>query len=481
MLDSIAAMGYGARDDDPPERTTPDESTRARRVFVTRASSVRMAVTRWTWEGRLPVGALSLIGGREGIGKSLTLVSLCADLTKGTLPGAYWGSPRAVVYQATEDDWARTVAPRLVAAGANLDLVYRLDVDIDGLPSSLVLPLDTEALRRQVEQLGAVLVAVDPLVSVLDSKINTHQDSETRRALEPLARMAADTSATVVGLVHHGKSMSTDALSLVLGSRAFTAVSRSVLAAVRDPEAEDGSVVLGLVKNNLGRLNLPSLRYRVNTAQVATPEGLTDVGALEWLGEEEVDLADLIRGNNGDGEERGERDDAADWLRTFLEHEGGEAAAKAVKFAAKLADISESTLKRARIRAGVVSDRTGFPATAVWRLPVGPQLGQLDQATDPEPTGPTGDPTGAELIPDVIRVRLTCAVCSGALDSALAGECHPTCVPASVQQEAAPCDRGAVPTPLDVYRQRLKPMADNAGGSLAWTTNSPSRQLQGIR
>ena len=277
-----------------------------------------MAVTRWTWDGRLPVGALSLIGGREGIGKSLTLVSLCADLTKGKLPGAYYGSPRAVVYQATEDDWARTVAPRLVAAGANLDLVYRLDVDIDGLPSSLVLPLDTEALRRQVEQLDAVLVAVDPLVSVLDAKINTHQDSETRRALEPLARMAADTSATVVGLVHHGKSMSTDALSLVLGSRAFTAVSRSVLAAVRDPEAEDGSVVLGLVKNNLGRLNLPSLRYRVNTAQVATPEGLTDVGALEWLGEEDVDLADLIRGNNGDGEERGERDDAADWLRTFL-------------------------------------------------------------------------------------------------------------------------------------------------------------------
>ena len=34
------------------------------------------------------------------------------------------------------------------------------------------------------------------------------------------------------------------------------------------------------------------------------------------------------------------------------------------------------------------------------------------------------------------RFRLTCAECSGPLDSALAGECHPTCVPASVQQEA---------------------------------------------
>ena len=430
----------------------------------------------------MALGALSLIGGREGIGKSLTLVSLCADLTKGKLAGAYYGSPRAVIYIASEDDWARTVAPRLVAAGADLDLVYRLDVEIAGLPGSLVLPLDNEALREQVIALDAVLVAIDPLVSVLDGKINTHQDSETRRALEPLARMAAETGATVVGLVHHGKSGSTDALSLVLGSRAFTAVSRSVLAAVRDPEADDESVVLALVKNNLGRLNLPALRYRVKTAQVVTPEGSTDVGLLEWLGEEHVDIADMIRGNNGEGgEDRGEMDGAVEWLRKYLEHEGGEADAKAVKDAARAADISESTMKRARKRAGVTYERSGYPSRSVWRLPVGSQLVQLDQGTGPEPTGPTGDPTVVEAV--VVRPSATnvCSACRTYLDPAVDAEYHPTCAPDRARQVPATERPQSAPTPLDLFRSRRPVVVQPSEDAIVWSSITDRRQLQGIR
>lgn len=343
-----------------------DSAELLRQVTVTPASAVRMKVTRWTWDKRLPLGALALIGGREGIGKSLTLVILCAGLTRGTLPGAHFGTPRAVVYVANEDSWAHTIAPRLVAAGADLDLVYRVDVVSAGQPSSLVLPLDGEALQKQVERLGAVLVAVDPLVSVLDGKIDTHRDSETRRALEPLSRVAETTGAAVVGLVHHGKSQTTDALSLVLGSRAFTAVSRAVLAAVRDPEAEDGSVVLAMVKNNLGRLDLPALRYRVESAEVLTPDGPTEVGRLVWMGEEHVDLATMIRGGH-ETHDAEDQDDAATWLRRYLVDEG-EAAAADVYKAGQRAGYSKDALKRAKRRAGVESVKTGMDSGWVWRL-----------------------------------------------------------------------------------------------------------------
>jgi hypothetical protein len=83
---------------------------------------------RWLWEGRLPLGELALSPGRGGIGKSTFHAWLAAQITNGLLPGEYMGTPRAVVVMTTEDSWARTVIPRLMVAGANLKLVYRVDV-----------------------------------------------------------------------------------------------------------------------------------------------------------------------------------------------------------------------------------------------------------------------------------------------------------------------------------------------------------------
>jgi RecA-family ATPase len=76
----------------------------------------------WGWQDRLPAGHTSLIPGREGIGKSLFLIWLTSQITQGTLPGTYFGSPRPVFYCATEDSWQHTIAPRLIAAKADLEL-----------------------------------------------------------------------------------------------------------------------------------------------------------------------------------------------------------------------------------------------------------------------------------------------------------------------------------------------------------------------
>ena len=57
------------------------------------------------------------------------------------------GTPRAVIVAATEDSWAHTIVPRLMAAGADLDRVYRVDVvTVEGTDSALSLPGDLVAL-----------------------------------------------------------------------------------------------------------------------------------------------------------------------------------------------------------------------------------------------------------------------------------------------------------------------------------------------
>src|SRR5690349_3618283 len=83
-----------------------------------------MRPVHWLWDQRLPLGALTLLAGREGIGKSTVAYALAAQITRGTLPGRYADQPRAVAVCATEDSWEHTISPRLVAAGADLDRVF---------------------------------------------------------------------------------------------------------------------------------------------------------------------------------------------------------------------------------------------------------------------------------------------------------------------------------------------------------------------
>jgi len=84
---------------------------------------------------------------------------------------------------------------------------------------------------------------------------------------------------------HFNKSAGSDPLSLIMGSAAFGNVARAALRFARDTEAEDGSCIISQAKNNLGRLDLPSLRYRIDPATIDTDERPAEVEKLVMLGE----------------------------------------------------------------------------------------------------------------------------------------------------------------------------------------------------
>src|SRR5215210_2756812 len=129
------------------------EPVLARRARLTRASDIVIKPVRWAWDdngGPIPAGSLTSTAGREGTGKSSFGVWATAQITRGTLPGAYFGQPRPVFYVAVEDSWTYTLAPRLTAAGADLDLVFRFEVvnDTDD-EVMLSLPEDNRLLETE--------------------------------------------------------------------------------------------------------------------------------------------------------------------------------------------------------------------------------------------------------------------------------------------------------------------------------------------
>ena len=352
-----------------------DHDGYGRRVRLVPASSIPVRPVRWLWDLRIPLGSLTLLAGREGIGKSTAAAALAGQVTRGTLPGHYRGHPRAVLVAATEDSWSHTLVPRLMGAGADLDRVYRIDVDADGLAASLSLPRDVDQLAEAAREVDAALLLLDPLMSRLSHTLDTHRDAEVRQALEPLVRVADTTAMAVLGLIHVAKSSTTDPLTSVMGSRAFTAVARAVLYAAIDPD-DDATRLLGLAKCNLGPLDQPTLAYRIEPTRVAdTDEGPVTTARVVWLGERAQTIREVMEAAADTTEHRTAVQDAADWLTDHLTAQGGIDTSADIRTAGRRAGHSDSALARARRKLGVVAESSGYPRRTYWALP-GTQPGQ---------------------------------------------------------------------------------------------------------
>src|SRR5690606_13926278 len=214
--------GDGVTDEPNWQPNVDAEEDTARRLVLTPASSIRLRRVRWLWDtapegapptshGRIPLNSLAIAAGGPGLGKSQFAVWLTARITTGTLPGELHGKPRGVIYAATEDSWSYTIAPRLVAAGANMDLVFRVDVrDDEEMHARLTLPKDISLMGKAAEAYSVGLLVADPLLSMIDASINDYRAAEVRSALEPLVAAADQHDFTILGLAHFTKAGGSD-------------------------------------------------------------------------------------------------------------------------------------------------------------------------------------------------------------------------------------------------------------------------------
>lgn len=334
-----------------------------RRLVLTRASQIKPRAVRWGWAERAPAGHVTLIPGREGIGKSLFLIDMCAKVTLGILEGCYHGQPRNTLYCSSEDSWHETIVPRLKAAGANLDMVFRADVETvevttgNTVTAELTMPQDIALVAAEIKRHDMAVLALDPLMSVIDSRVDTNKDRELRTVLEPLGRLARDTGAMIIGLAHFNKGAGSDPLNLVTGSRAFTSVVRSVISIAIDDKSDDGHRVISQEKNNLGRLDLPSLTYVVEPEVIEADDG-EDVktARIRFTGKSERSVRDILSDNETPAD-RTERAQCAEWLRGKLK--AGPQPSTDIEAEGKALGYSESTINRARKQLKVSATKTG--------------------------------------------------------------------------------------------------------------------------
>lgn len=238
----------------------------------------------WLWEERIPLGALTVLDGHPGTGKSTITMDLAARLSRGRrMPDGSRGQLGSTLLLSAEDMLARPIRARLEAAEADLDRVHGLEGVTDPqhpMGRLLSLPTDTRVLHRAILNTGAMLCVIDPFFSYLDGEINTGIDAEVRRAMMPLTVVARDTGCAFILVRHLRKpdSRSKDRTpSLFDGGGSLGGIigaARSGLAAVFDEEARIST--LHQTKSNWGAFVRP-IDYEI---EGLAPRG---VGRIRWM------------------------------------------------------------------------------------------------------------------------------------------------------------------------------------------------------
>jgi RecA-family ATPase len=249
------------------------------------ASLAQPSLLQWLWPGRIAAGRLTVIDGDPGEGKSLLALDVAARLSSAReLPDGYRHTePAAVLLLTAEDDVQDTVIPRLRTAGADLERVYTWTGDASG---PLVFPAACARLQELIEQTKVRLVVIDPFFAFLGPDIGSLNDLMIRRALKPLAELAAATAAAFILIRHLSKgSVGKQAAYRGLGSIAILGAARTAFLVAKDP-ADADLRVLACTKNNLAAFP-PALGFRLTAAD--------GIAKIVWTGPVARTADDLVQ------------------------------------------------------------------------------------------------------------------------------------------------------------------------------------------
>lgn len=251
-----------------------------------------MEEVSWYWFPRIPFGAITLVFGRAGIGKSTMVYDMLARASIGEAmpnaaerpkPPADIENMRSIII-GTEDTPER-VASVLDRAGADLDQIGIIPQD--NLPDPTLSPLQQmEFVAEETKKFGAAVLYVDNVSEALLGNTDSNNERSVRYALRPLDTLAKHLGISVLMTTHPRKNVGAGpVVEGITGSQAFTNLARSVLYVDRVPGSDQMGV--GVAKSNYypaDRVN--TLAFKVNSEKVGEQDGhdLLSIPWLDWRG-----------------------------------------------------------------------------------------------------------------------------------------------------------------------------------------------------
>ena len=352
-------------------------------VMIERGSDLRIVAVNWLWRNWLARGKLHLLAGAPGQGKTTIALAFAATVTSGGRwpDGASCKAGNVLIYSG-EDDPSDTLAPRLLASGADMSRCYFVKgTRIEGEEQAFDPARDMDKLRKCIASMpgGIDLLIVDPIVGAVTG--DSHTNTETRRGLQPLVDLAAECRCALIGITHFQKGgQGTDPSMRVIGSVAFTALARVVMVAAKVQSEDDKPLrVLARAKSNIGPDD-GGFEYHLEQTEIQTDVFASHVA---WGNAVEGSARELL--TDPDDDAGNDANDAATILQAELVSDCW-TPADAAKKAVTRQGFTAKQVWSASKKLGVIRKKGGMTAGWYWRLPGGvdPELPAEDSQKPPE-------------------------------------------------------------------------------------------------
>jgi AAA domain len=321
----------------------------------------------WLWEPYVPAGAITFLSGATAGGKTYLALAIAAAVAPAregeNVAAGATAATAGVLYLTMGNDPEQVLRPRFDKLGGNADRLHVIrgfmPLDEERREYGALAPREiTDALPGLIKAHNIRLLILDPFETYLGTGKGRHAQPTMER-VELLSRLAEDMRCGV----------------LLIGSAkppaALATVARSELAAGILPGTAER--VLVQVKSNVGPLG-PALRFAIE-----------EDDKFCWRGESGLSDGGLLF-PEPDAEKRVALREAMEFLR--IELAAGPVPALKLLREAHEQGISETTLRRAKLRLGVGSHKDG-QLRWNWYLS-GPSLAL--PAADPGPVAGSQEP-----------------------------------------------------------------------------------------
>lgn len=335
------------------------------------ASEIKPKRIHWLWDGKIPLGKITVFAGNPDNGKSLAGTSIASFVSRGEkLPGSEFARPAAdVIMLIGEDDIDDTVIPRLIAAKADRKHIKILDGvrPVQEPNREVRLDRDIPALEHALKILPNVkLIVIDPISNYL-GEVSMVAEQEVRSVLIPLKRLAEKHNLAVVIIMHLNKKNDLEAINRIGGAMAFTGVARAswlFSRNPRDPEQSEeeakkpDSFSMLKIKNNIAKADRSGMGYFIDAREIPI-EGETPTFApfIEWTDPISGTADEVLNKFNpraeaephdGPGRPNDEVQEAMAWLERALQDGEPHATKALMEDAQGDAQITHRTLERAK-------------------------------------------------------------------------------------------------------------------------------------
>ena len=333
-------------------------------VNLINASSINPEPIRWIWKDWLAAGKFHLLAGPAGTGKTTVMLSIAAAITSGhKLPDGIRPDKGRVLIWSGEDDAKDTLVPRLLACGADRDMIdFVGSVTEEGYSRSFDPSSDVNKLVEALNSKGTKpsLMIVDPIVSAVAT--DSHKNGEVRRALQPLVNLADKLDCAVLGITHFSKGTGgKDPVERVTGSLAFSALARIVMICAKKTDEESEVRLFAKAKSNIGS---DSGGFEYHLEQVEATKDIFNTRVV-WGNTVAGSARELLQeADDFEAERKSALSEAVEWLKEELKD--GPISSVDIFSKAKQEGISKSTLNRAKRNAKVKPQKCGD--TWNWQL-----------------------------------------------------------------------------------------------------------------